>query len=189
MAYRRSPEARPPARGFDESCGLMYSNDRWEFHPERPENYRPYPPQGEPVGTRCYSMCLTRCRMCRCFRAIGFAASPEPVHGDVTMEIDWSVGEIMQALKNAGVGAPLPKNTIDGKNVWALIAGELGARNPPGLHLLRPPCEHSTSQPAVTLAMKVEAAFSPDCPVRFRAGRPPGYSGSPDSSLGRAPAS
>jgi arylsulfatase A-like enzyme len=28
------PETRPPARGFDESCGLMYSNDMWEFHPE-----------------------------------------------------------------------------------------------------------------------------------------------------------
>ena len=33
------PDTRPPARGFDESCGLMYSNDMWEFHPERPENY------------------------------------------------------------------------------------------------------------------------------------------------------
>ncbi len=30
------PETRPPARGFDESCGLMYSNDMWEFHPEDP---------------------------------------------------------------------------------------------------------------------------------------------------------
>jgi len=26
-------ETRPPARGFDESCGLMYSNDMWKFHP------------------------------------------------------------------------------------------------------------------------------------------------------------
>lgn len=33
------PETRPPARGFDESCGLMYSNDMWEFHPERPEAF------------------------------------------------------------------------------------------------------------------------------------------------------
>ncbi len=31
------PETRPPARGFDESCGLMYSNDMWEFHPENPD--------------------------------------------------------------------------------------------------------------------------------------------------------
>ena len=28
-----TPETRPPARGFDESCGLMYSNDMWKFHP------------------------------------------------------------------------------------------------------------------------------------------------------------
>jgi arylsulfatase A-like enzyme len=27
------PETRPPARGFDESCGLMYSNDMWRHHP------------------------------------------------------------------------------------------------------------------------------------------------------------
>lgn len=28
------PETRPPARGFDESCGLMISNDMWRHHPE-----------------------------------------------------------------------------------------------------------------------------------------------------------
>ena len=27
------PQTRPPARGFDESCGLMYSNDMWKYHP------------------------------------------------------------------------------------------------------------------------------------------------------------
>lgn len=39
------PDTRPPARGFDESCGLMYSNDMWEFHPERPEVYSKFPLQ------------------------------------------------------------------------------------------------------------------------------------------------
>ncbi|MGC4053755.1 MAG: sulfatase-like hydrolase/transferase [Paludibaculum sp.] len=39
------PETRPPARGFDESCGLMYSNDMWEFHPEDPGSYSRYPLQ------------------------------------------------------------------------------------------------------------------------------------------------
>ena len=28
------PETRPSARGFDESSGLMYSNDMWKHHPE-----------------------------------------------------------------------------------------------------------------------------------------------------------
>lgn len=37
------PDTRPPARGFDESCGLMYSNDMWEFHPENPQAYAKYP--------------------------------------------------------------------------------------------------------------------------------------------------
>jgi arylsulfatase A len=38
-------DTRPPARGFDESCGLMYSNDMWEFHPEHPEAYANLPLQ------------------------------------------------------------------------------------------------------------------------------------------------
>jgi arylsulfatase A len=37
------PDTRPPARGFDESCGLMYSNDMWEFHPENPDRYAKFP--------------------------------------------------------------------------------------------------------------------------------------------------
>ena len=37
------PDTRPPARGFDESCGLMYSNDMWEFHPENPKAYSKFP--------------------------------------------------------------------------------------------------------------------------------------------------
>ncbi|MCB1129012.1 MAG: sulfatase-like hydrolase/transferase, partial [Verrucomicrobiae bacterium] len=39
------PETRPPARGFDESCGLMYSNDMWEFHPENPDYWGKWPLQ------------------------------------------------------------------------------------------------------------------------------------------------
>lgn len=38
------PETRPPARGFDESCGLMYSNDMWKHHPES-RNFDQFPLQ------------------------------------------------------------------------------------------------------------------------------------------------
>ncbi|MCG6189481.1 sulfatase family protein [Maribellus maritimus] len=38
-------ETRPAARGFDESCGLMYSNDMWKHHPENPEYWGRYPLQ------------------------------------------------------------------------------------------------------------------------------------------------
>lgn len=37
------PETRPHDRGFDESCGLMYSNDMWKHHPENPEYWGQFP--------------------------------------------------------------------------------------------------------------------------------------------------
>ena len=37
------PETRPHNRGFDESCGLMYSNDMWRHHPESPEYWGQWP--------------------------------------------------------------------------------------------------------------------------------------------------
>lgn len=37
------PATRPPARGFDESCGLMYSNDMWKHHPRNPKRWGRYP--------------------------------------------------------------------------------------------------------------------------------------------------
>jgi arylsulfatase A len=39
------PETRSYARGFDETCGLMYSNDMWKYHPEAPEYWGQYPLQ------------------------------------------------------------------------------------------------------------------------------------------------
>ena len=39
------PETRPLARGFDECCGLMYSNDMWKHHPENPEYWGQWPLQ------------------------------------------------------------------------------------------------------------------------------------------------
>jgi arylsulfatase A-like enzyme len=231
------PDTRPPARGFDESCGLMYSNDMWEFHPERPENYSKYPLQYWENGkikiervTREHQPMLTTWYT---ERAVNFirrnrenpfllyvphsmphvplfcsdkfkGKSGTGLYGDVMMEIDWSVGEIMKSLKSSGVegntlvvftsdngpwtsygnhsgttpfreakgtgfdggtrsacimrypgriqagevskralcsidllptiaqlaGAALPKNPVDGKNVWDVITGKAGATNP-----------------------------------------------------------
>jgi arylsulfatase A-like enzyme len=231
------PDTRPPARGFDESCGLMYSNDMWEFHPESPERFREFPlqfwengkikieritPEHQPMLTTWYTehavAFINRHRAepfllyvphsmphVPLFRSEKFRnKSGSGVYGDVMMEIDWSVGEITKALANAGVerntivvftsdngpwisygnhagktpyreakgtgfdggtrsaciikypeqikadtvskrafcsvdflptfaslaGAALPKNAIDGKNVWELIRGVRGAVNP-----------------------------------------------------------
>lgn len=39
------PHTRSHARGFDETCGLMYSNDMWKHHPDNPEYWGKYPLQ------------------------------------------------------------------------------------------------------------------------------------------------
>lgn len=36
-------ETRPPARGFDESAGIMYSNDMWAGHPVNPDYWGKFP--------------------------------------------------------------------------------------------------------------------------------------------------
>jgi arylsulfatase A-like enzyme len=231
------PDTRPPARGFDESCGLMYSNDMWEFHPQSPERFREFPlhfwengkikidrvtPEHQPMLTSWYTQhavdFINRNKSqpfllyvphsmphVPLFRSEKFRnKSGAGVYGDVIMEIDWSVGEIAKALAAAGVedntvvvftsdngpwtsygnhagktpyreakgtgfdggtrsaciirypgaikagsiskrafcsvdlmptfanlaGAALPKNVIDGKNVWDIVRGAPNAVNP-----------------------------------------------------------
>ena len=231
------PDTRPPARGFDESCGLMYSNDMWEFHPQNPKAYSKYPLQfwenGKVIVERMTKKELPMLTTWYTEHAVDFinrnkdkpfflyvphsmphvpiacsdkfkGKSGTGLYGDVMMEIDWSVGEIMKALNANGVedntlvlmtsdngpwtsygnhagktpyreakgtgfdggtrsacivkfpgrikpgtssqrafctidvlptfahlaGARLPENPIDGKNVWDLIVGKPGAKNP-----------------------------------------------------------
>lgn len=231
------PDTRPPARGFDESAGLMYSNDMWEFHPENPKHWSQWPLQFWDNGritiervTKEHQPMLTTWYT---ERAVSFiqrnkdrpfflylphsmphvplfcsekfrGKSGAGLYGDVMMELDWSVGQVMAAVRAAGVeeqtvilftsdngpwisygnhagktpfreakgtgfdggirsaciakypgkipagsrsqrafgsidilptfahlaGAPLPKNPIDGRNVWDLIIGREGAENP-----------------------------------------------------------
>ncbi|HWQ54309.1 MAG TPA: sulfatase [Bryobacteraceae bacterium] len=248
------PDTRPHARGFDESCGLMYSNDMWEHHPERPEVYSRYPLQFwengkvkiERVGKEHQAMLTTWYTE----HAVDFVArnkakpfllyvphsmphvplfcsdrfrgkSGAGLYGDVMMEIDWSVGEILKALRTAGVedntmvvftsdngpwisygnhagktpyreakgtgfdggtrspcimrypgyipagsvskkalcsvdllptfahlgGAALPRNPIDGKNLWDLISGQPGAVNP---HEFYPFCTNRTFEGVIS---------------------------------------
>ncbi len=130
------PDTRPPARGFDESCGLMYSNDMWEFHPENPKYWGKYPLQfwdngkvtiervtkeHQPMLTTWYTEhavdFINRNKDKPFFLYVPHSMPHVPLfcskkfkgksgagmYGDVMMEIDWSVGEIMKALKANGV--------------------------------------------------------------------------------------
>jgi arylsulfatase A len=126
------PETRPPARGFDESCGLMYSNDMWEFHPQHPEHYRTplhfwengkikverMTKKEQPMLTTWYTEhAVDFIRRNKSnpfllyvphsmphvplFRSEKFAGkSGAGVYGDVMMELDWSVSQIMKSLKD-----------------------------------------------------------------------------------------
>ena len=128
------PETRPPARGFDESCGLMYSNDMWEFHPETPKtgasircssgktarsrssasprSTSPCSPPGTP-STPSISSSATRSNPFLLYVPHSMPHVPifasekfkgksgTGLYGDVMMEIDWSVGEMMKALHDA----------------------------------------------------------------------------------------
>jgi len=128
-------DTRPPARGFDESCGLMYSNDMWEFHPQHAEDYRKFPlqfwdngkvtiervtPQHQPHLTRWYTEhAVDFIRRNKSNPFLLYVPHTMPhvplfcserfhgksragLYGDVMLELDWSVGQIRQALKAAG---------------------------------------------------------------------------------------
>jgi arylsulfatase A-like enzyme len=130
------PETRPPARGFDESCGLMVSNDMWEHHPENPQHWSQWPLQywdnGKVTIERVTPEHQTQLTTWYTERAVDFIQrrkdkpfflylphsmphvplycsekfkdkSGAGRYGDVMMELDWSVGEILKALTDAGV--------------------------------------------------------------------------------------
>jgi len=130
------PDTRPPARGFDESCGLMYSNDMWEFHPGNPEYWGQWPlhfwengeikidrvtPKEQPMLTTWYTEhavdFINRKKDEPFFLYVPHSMPHVPLfcsekfkgksgaglYGDVMMEIDWSVGQIVGALKDNGL--------------------------------------------------------------------------------------
>ncbi len=231
------PHTRPPARGFDESAGLMYSNDMWLHHPESGDYWGQHPlrywengqikidtvqKEDQTQLTTWYTESavdfINRQKEKPFFLYVAHSMPHVPLFvsdkfkgksgtgllGDVMMEIDWSVGQINQALKDNGLeentlfifigsdngpwlsysdhagitpfregkgtifdggvrnpciikypksveggvfshstfstldmlptianltGAALPKNPVDGRNVWPLVTNEPGAIN------------------------------------------------------------
>ena len=129
-------DTRSHARGFDETAGLMYSNDMWEFHPENPDHWRQWPLQYwgngevtiESVDQEDQKMLSTwytekavdfikRKKDQPFFVYVPHSMPHVPIfvsdkfegksgtglYGDVMMELDWSVGQINQAIKDNGL--------------------------------------------------------------------------------------
>ena len=130
------PDTRPPERGFDESAGIMYSNDMWADHPQNPEYWGQWPLQywenGEIAIDSVTAEHQTYFTTWFTEKSIDFInrhkdepfflylPHPQPhvplfvsdkfagksgtgLYGDVMMELDWSVGEIMKALEDNGI--------------------------------------------------------------------------------------
>lgn len=130
------PDTRPHVRGFDESAGIMYSNDMWADHPQNPEYWGQWPLQYWENGeitidsvTAAHQVYFTTWFTEKSVDFINrhsdqpfflYLPHPQPhvplfvsdkfagksgtgLYGDVIMELDWSVGEIMKALKENGI--------------------------------------------------------------------------------------
>lgn len=130
------PDTRPLARGFDENCGLMYSNDMWKYHPSNPEYWGQWTLQywdngeikidamtkdDQPMLTTWYTEhavdFINRNKNNPFFLYVPHSMPHVPIfcsekfrgksglglYADVIMEIDWSVGQIMEALKTNGL--------------------------------------------------------------------------------------
>ena len=125
-------EFLPLNHGFDEFFGIPYSNDMWPFHPGTPNYYPPLPLfEGDSIietnpDQRYFTRNFTQ-------RTIDFIqrhknqpffvylAHPMPhvplfvsenfegkseqgLYGDVMMELDWSIGVILQTLRDLKLG-------------------------------------------------------------------------------------
>lgn len=122
----------PLQNGFDEYFGIPYSNDMWPFHPTS-KNFPPLPIfdgnerqcLAEPEDQRMLTTRITNKAVdfiCRNRKNPFFLYVPHPqphvplyvserfagktergIYGDVIEEIDWSVGEILNAIKTSGI--------------------------------------------------------------------------------------
>lgn len=128
----------PLQNGFDEYYGLPYSNDMWPYHPQQGEVFNfpdlPTIDGNEVVG---YNTDQTRFTTDYTTRTLNFirknknkpflvylahsmphvplavsdkfkGKSEQGLYGDVMMEIDWSVGEVLKTLREEG----LEENTL-----------------------------------------------------------------------------
>jgi len=141
-----NPKFMPNNQGFDEFFGIPYSNDMWPFHPQQGIhfNFDPLPlfENETVIGTLSDQSSLTTKITERSIDFITknkdkpfflYIAHPQPhvplfvsdkfkgrsergLYGDVIMEIDWSVGQILEALK---------KNNID-KNTLVIFTSDNG---------------------------------------------------------------
>lgn len=133
-----APQFMPLQNGFDEYYGLPYSNDMWPFHPQQGEVFNfPDLPTYDGNKIIGYNTDQTKFTTDYTTRSVNFikknknkpfflylahsmphvplavsdkfkGKSEQGLYGDVMMEIDWSIGEVLKTLRELG----LEENTL-----------------------------------------------------------------------------
>ena len=153
-----SPQFLPTRHGFDEYFGLPYSNDMWPNLPANPKNYPPLPLiRGEQVvGLMPDQTQLTTWYTEHALRFIDLnkgrpfflyvahnmphvplhvsdkfkGKSKRGLYGDVIMEIDWSVGQILAALNKNGLEEKTLVIFTSDNGPWLLYGNHAGSALP-----------------------------------------------------------
>lgn len=155
-----APEFLPNQHGFDAYFGIPYSNDMWPLHPQQGTvfNFKALPllENGKVLDTLTDQSQLTTQITQKAVSFINakkdqpfflYVAHPQPhvplyvsekfkgkskngLYGDVIMELDWSVGEILNALKVNG----LEENTMviftSDNGPWLAYGNHAGSARP-----------------------------------------------------------
>jgi arylsulfatase A-like enzyme len=153
-----SPRFLPLRHGFREFFGLPYSGDMWPHHPANPEHWPPLPLiEGDRVLCTLDDQTYVTTWYTR--RAVEFiqrykdrpfflyvphslphvplfvsdrfrGKSGAGLYGDVIMELDWSVGQIMQALKDNGLDEKTLVVVASDNGPWLLYGNHAGSSGP-----------------------------------------------------------
>jgi arylsulfatase A len=153
-----APQFLPTRHGFDEWFGIPYSNDMWPLHPQSPTNYPPLPlyenervvelmPDQRQFTTQFTERAVNFIERHRSKPFFLYVPHPLPhvplyvsakfngasgrgLYADVIQEIDWSVGQILAALKRNG----LDDNTLvvftSDNGPWLLYGSHAGNATP-----------------------------------------------------------
>jgi len=154
------PQFLPTRHGFDEFYGIPYSNDMWPNHPENPEAWGDLPTfEGEEIvgyntdqsrfttdfTTRAVEFIRARAENDTPFFL--YLAHPMPhvplfvsderageggagLFSDVIAEIDWSVGQVLRALKDAGVDQNTLVMFASDNGPWLSYGNHAGSAEP-----------------------------------------------------------
>ncbi|HWK57592.1 MAG TPA: sulfatase [Parapedobacter sp.] len=148
----------PTRQGFDEFFGLPYSNDMWPHHPENKNYYPPLPLyENERIIDTVDDQHLLTTQYTE--RAVDFikrhkdqpfflylahsmphvplavsdkfkGQSERGLYGDVIMEIDWSVGQVLEALEQYGLDERTLVIFASDNGPWLSYGGHSGEAVP-----------------------------------------------------------